>query len=103
ELTRNSKPVKMSDFSGEVGFSTLADWKNDLQAVASKQFPVVAQAIQWLTQYGSAKMTGSGACVFCAFESESIADHVLQQVPPHWKAWKAQALPQHPLAHLLKE
>ncbi|MEO8839600.1 MAG: 4-(cytidine 5'-diphospho)-2-C-methyl-D-erythritol kinase, partial [Herbaspirillum sp.] len=42
ELTRNSKPVKMSDFSGEVGFSTLADWKNDLQAVASKQFPVVA-------------------------------------------------------------
>lgn len=102
ELTRNSKPVKMSDFSDELSFSTAIGWKNDLQAVACKQFPVVAEVIQWLAQYGPARMTGSGACVFCAFQHESDANQVLQQVPPRWNAWKAQALQQHPLAYLLE-
>lgn len=97
ELTRDSKPVKISDFSGApVGFG-----KNDLQVVAARLFPPVADAIEWLEQYGDARMTGSGACVFCPFEHEQQADAVLKKVPPQWKAWKARALSQHPLMHLL--
>jgi 4-diphosphocytidyl-2-C-methyl-D-erythritol kinase len=96
ELTRNTKPVRISDFSGAaVGFG-----KNDLQVVAAKLFPAVAEAIAWLAQFGEARMTGSGACVFCAFEHERQADAVLQQVPAKWTGWKARALKQHPLAHL---
>ena len=97
ELTRDSKPVKISDFSGApVGFG-----KNDLQVVAARLFSPVADAIEWLEQYGDARMTGSGACVFCPFEQEQQADAVLKKVPPQWKAWKARALSQHPLMHLL--
>jgi 4-diphosphocytidyl-2-C-methyl-D-erythritol kinase len=98
ELTRDTKPVKISDFSGmPFGFG-----KNDLQVVAARLFPAVAEAIEWLKQYGNARMTGSGACVFCAFEQEQQADAVLATVPPQWKAWKAKSLAQHPLAHLLQ-
>jgi 4-diphosphocytidyl-2-C-methyl-D-erythritol kinase len=47
-------------------------------------------------------MTGSGACVFCAFHSEEQADAVLEdlirQAPATWKGWKAKALGKHPLA-----
>jgi 4-diphosphocytidyl-2-C-methyl-D-erythritol kinase len=101
ELTRNSKPVRISDFSkASIGFG-----KNDLQVVATGLFPRIGQAIEWLKQYGDARMTGSGACVFCAFSQEDQADEVLQAVRTgglaQWKAWKAKALQQHPLSHLL--
>ncbi len=96
ELTRDSKPVTISDFSrAPLGF-----WKNDLQVVAAQLFPPVAEAIEWLKTYGEARMTGSGACVFCPFEHEHQADEVLKAVPDRWKAWKAKALTEHPLAYL---
>jgi 4-diphosphocytidyl-2-C-methyl-D-erythritol kinase len=104
DLTRNSKPVTISDFSrylsvhGELG----GFGKNDLQAVAARLFPPVAEAAEWLSGYGQARMTGSGACVFCALSSESKADDVLAQVPARWKAWKAKALAHHPLKSLLQ-
>jgi 4-diphosphocytidyl-2-C-methyl-D-erythritol kinase len=97
DLTRDTKPVRITDFSrAPIGFG-----KNDLQAVAVALFPPVAEALQCLGKFGDARMTGSGACVFCSFESEQDADKVLGQMPPEWKAWKAEALMQHPLAHLL--
>ncbi|HEX8954678.1 MAG TPA: 4-(cytidine 5'-diphospho)-2-C-methyl-D-erythritol kinase [Burkholderiaceae bacterium] len=95
-LTRDTKPVIITDFLGApVGFG-----KNDLQTVACELFPPVAEALAWLEQYGEARMTGSGACVFCDVGSESHADDVLSSVPPQWKAWKAQALARHPMADL---
>lgn len=102
DLTRNTKPVRMSDFSrAPIGFG-----KNDLQVVATKLFPPIGQAIEWLRQYGDARMTGSGACVFCAFSQEHQADEVLQAVrtsgPAQWKAWKAKSIERHPLSHLLE-
>jgi 4-diphosphocytidyl-2-C-methyl-D-erythritol kinase len=98
ELTRDTKPVTMTDFSD----ASTSFGKNDLQAVAARLFPPVAAAIEWLGRYGEARMTGSGACVFCPFDREEQADEVLRQVPEQWKAWKAKAMFRHPLAHLLQ-
>jgi len=70
--------------------------------VASKLFPPIAEAIKWLGQFGDARMTGSGACVFCGFERETQANEVLNMVPSRWKAWKAETLGRHPLANLQK-
>jgi 4-diphosphocytidyl-2-C-methyl-D-erythritol kinase len=98
ELTRDTKPVKISDFSGaQESFG-----KNDLQVVAANLFPPIDEAIKWLKQHGDARMTGSGACVFCPFEQEHQADAVLATVPPQWKAWKAKAITHHPLAYLVQ-
>lgn len=97
ELTRDSKVVKIADFSGRLpGFG-----RNDLQAVASRAFPPVADALDWLSHRANARMTGSGAGVFATFASESDADATLGQVPPMWRGWKARALAVHPMAHLL--
>ncbi|CAN5220102.1 4-(cytidine 5'-diphospho)-2-C-methyl-D-erythritol kinase [soil metagenome] len=98
ELTRDSISVKISDFSeAPAGFG-----KNDLQDVVVKLFPEVGDALKWLAAYGDARMTGSGACVFCAFEHEYQADEVLDAASGRWKSWKAKAIARHPLAHLLK-
>lgn len=98
ELTRNTKVVRIADFSTHLPVYG----KNDLQAVAARAFPPVADALEWLSDHGDARMTGSGACVFAAFASESDADAVLRQVPSRWRSWKTQSLAAHPLATLLK-
>ncbi len=98
ELTRDTKVVTMSDFSKRLpGFG-----KNDLQAVASRGYPPVADALTWLSDFGEARMTGSGACVFAAFASEADVDAALKRVPPKWRAWKTRTLDAHPMATLLQ-
>lgn len=103
DLTRNTEPVRITDFSshhanrnGLIGYG-----KNDLQQVATRLFPPVAEAVTWLGRYGDARMTGSGACVFCAFDDEEQADAALSNVPAIWTAWKAKALSRHPLFAML--
>lgn len=102
-LTRDTSPVIITDFSSHLENHTGLQGfgRNDLQQVATRLFPPVAEAIEWLAAYGDARMTGSGACVFCAVGSEVEADAVLARVPAKWVAWKAKALQQHPLAALL--
>lgn len=98
ELTRDTKPIKIADFSS----SAKIHWKNDLQTVACSLYPEVEKAICWLKTFGDARMTGSGACVFCAFEDENVTEAVLKQVPDCWKSWKAKALSKHPMSHLVQ-
>lgn len=104
DLTRDTKPVTIADFSSSLAVSgkQIGFGKNDLQDVAERLFPPVAEAVEWLSSYGDARMTGSGACVFCAFSGEREADQVLAQVPGRWKAWKAHSLASHPMKSLLQ-
>jgi 4-diphosphocytidyl-2-C-methyl-D-erythritol kinase len=104
DLTRDTKAITISDFSRRhvesndlIGFG-----RNDLQDVAARQFPPVAEAIEWLGRHGAARMTGSGSCVFCAFSTEQEAERVLKHVPARWRAWKAKALQRHPMKSLLQ-
>jgi 4-diphosphocytidyl-2-C-methyl-D-erythritol kinase len=98
ELTRNTIPRKIADFS----VSGLAGARNDLQPVVLKQFPAVAtsfaalQAVSQKSVFG-ARMTGSGACVFAAFESEQDAREAFQRLQPEYPGFVAQGLMNHPL------
>ncbi|MHA4869180.1 4-(cytidine 5'-diphospho)-2-C-methyl-D-erythritol kinase [Duganella sp. PWIR1] len=94
-LTRDTPAVNIADFSSHSKISGFG--KNDLQQVATKLFPPVAEAVEWLSAYGDARMTGSGACVFSAVATEADADAVLAKVPAKWTAWRAKALKQHPI------
>lgn len=102
-LTRNTPVVNMSDFSSyHANRKDLRQFgKNDLQQVATRLFPQVSDAVEWLDAYGDARMTGSGACVFCAVRSEEQADAVLARVPAAWAGWKAKALKRHPIIEKL--
>lgn len=90
ELTRDSKPIKMHGFSAGPG-------KNDLQPVVCRRYPEVAQQLEWLQQFAVAGMTGSGACVFAAFDSEQAAHEVASRLPGPQSGVIARGLDQHPL------
>lgn len=94
DLTRDSAPIKIADF-------TPSSTRNDLQNIACKRYPEVSAAIDWLGQFAPARMTGSGACVFAAIDSEAEAQRIVDRCPPRWKAWKAASLAQHPLHRLI--
>lgn len=108
ELTRNTDPIKMSDFcadAGSGGIPTLANdfGRNDLEPVAAARLPEVAAALEWLGRRGNARMSGSGACVFCAFASQQAALESLLGLPSQWTGWTCSSLPRHPLADWANE
>lgn len=105
-LTRDTKAVRIADFSrAPIGFG-----KNDLQDVVTALHEPVAAAIAWLGKFGKARMTGSGACVFCAVASQTDADAVVNATrgriadsatdASQWQVWAAKALKHHPLQYL---
>ena len=55
---------------------------NDLQDVVLPRYPEVQQAWEWLHQHSpTARMTGSGACVFAALETEESARQIAAEAP----------------------
>lgn len=100
-LTRNTKPIKMADFSAGwgVGCGDLFG-HNDLEPVVCERYPEVARALAWLRQHAEARMTGSGACVFASFAAEQDARAVLARMPQGMTGWVARGLDEHPLRAL---
>jgi 4-diphosphocytidyl-2-C-methyl-D-erythritol kinase len=96
ELTRDTTSITIRALP--IGSTCLEGaLHNDLQPVACKLYPAVAAHLAWLQQFAAAAMTGSGACVFAEFGSQSAAHQVLQQLPKDMRGVVTQGLQQHPL------
>ena len=94
ELTRNTEPLKMEDFSARSGSSR---FHNDLESVVLERFPVVREHFAWLARHAEARMTGSGGCVFAAFDSREAAQRVMDALPASMQGFIARGLEHHPL------
>ena len=93
-LTRDSAPSIIRVFP------RVQPLRNDMQAVVCEEYPEVANALARLNQFGHALMTGSGACVFLACETEAAAREVYAQVATEYEAYCVAGLDQHPLSAL---
>ena len=93
DLTRGSEIIRIADFSE----ASLFAMRNDLQAVVCSDYPEVARHLDWLGQHGRARMSGSGACVFAAFDTAEAAQAVLVQIPEDICGFVAAGLDKHPL------
>ena len=92
DLTRDSEPVKISDFSSSDRFvgrsaklqedhsfasSAVAEGfgRNDLEPVVKRLYPVVQQAMDWVSRQGfSVRLSGSGSCFFAETDSPEQAE-----------------------------
>jgi 4-diphosphocytidyl-2-C-methyl-D-erythritol kinase len=98
ELTRNTEPLKMEDFSAQQPtYSASEGFRNDLEAVVTARYPQVREHLEWLRKHADARMTGSGGCVFAVFEGREAAQRVLDQLPAPMTGFIAQGLTHHPL------
>ena len=94
ELTRNSAPITIHGFLATGG-------RNDCLNVVRRRFSEVGQAFDWLSAHGPARLTGTGACVFLACETEARGREILRQVPAVWTGFLARGLNDSPLLERL--
>ena len=97
ELTRNSAPITISGFR--------SGWtRNDFEPVVRKRHPEVAEALDWLKAWSpSARLTGTGACVFASFDAQEDAEKVEASLPMGWKGFVARGCNRSPLLARLAE
>ncbi len=91
-LTRNTKTSTFCAYQ-----LTPFNFGNNFEPLARSLYPEVNEAMQYLDQFGIAKLTGTGACVFTEVTSDMNIDDVLAHSP--CKAYLVNGLNESPLRH----
>jgi len=95
ELTRDSVPIKMDT-------NYLSGYRNDCEAVTRRLYPEIADALDWLSKYGKAQMSGTGSSIFAEFDRPCDAEKVIKQIPTKWSAVACRTLNRSPLVDRLR-
>jgi 4-diphosphocytidyl-2-C-methyl-D-erythritol kinase len=96
ELTRNSPLITIRAFFQSGG-------RNDCEPVVRARSPEVAAALDWLAREGSARLTGTGSCVFTARTSAAEAERLAARVPDRWMSFVARGLNTSPVHEQLRQ
>ncbi|MGB5887081.1 MAG: 4-(cytidine 5'-diphospho)-2-C-methyl-D-erythritol kinase [Acinetobacter venetianus] len=91
-LTRDSKITTFCAYQLQP-----SSFGNNFEPLARQLYPEVDEAMRYLDQFGLAKLTGTGACVFSEVTNEMNVEQILQNVP--CKAYLVNSLAESPLRH----
>lgn len=95
-LTRDADRIKIRDFLA-------GQHENHCMPIVRNRHPEVAEALDWLGSYTEARLTGTGACIFAAFESQQEATALLHKIPAGITGFVARGLNQSPARKLLTQ
>ena len=96
DLTRDSKSITISAFNS-------GQDQNDCVAVVKKLHAEVEQALDDLSKYGDARLTGTGACVFVQFSDQLSARNVYNELATDNEVYIAEGLAISPLHRQMSE
>lgn len=96
DLTRDTQNITLAAVLEQGGH-------NDCQPLVTNLYPEVKNALDWLSQYGAARMTGTGACVFAPFDNKASAEAVLAQAPDTLPGFVARGVNQSSVHKLLDQ
>ncbi|MCH4243429.1 4-(cytidine 5'-diphospho)-2-C-methyl-D-erythritol kinase [Acinetobacter gerneri] len=91
-LTRNTKTTTFCAYQLKP-----SSFGNNFEPLARSLYPEVDEAMQYLDQFGVAKLTGTGACVFIEINDDMNTDEILKNSP--CKAYLVNSLNESPLNH----
>lgn len=95
-LTRDHEPIKMHCFAS-------GRHENHCLPVVSERYPVVRDALNALGAVSSEpRLTGTGACVFAAFDDRDEARRAIDALLPGWTCFLARGLNRSPLLDALE-
>lgn len=89
-LTRDTKSSKFCAYQ-----ITPSDFGNNFEPLVRSLYPEVDEAMQYLDQFGVAKLTGTGACVFIEVTENLNIEDILANAP--CKAYLVNSLQESPL------
>ena len=97
DLTRDTPAIKVAAFLERGG-------KNDCQALVRALYSPVDDALNWLENISpTARMTGTGACIFAAFATADEALQAQAKLPNHLPSFVAKGVAQSSLYNLLPD
>lgn len=96
ELTRDSKRITIGDFRA-------GQRDNDCLAVVEKFYQPVREAINDLSRYSLARLTGTGACVYAEFASQEEAEAARDALSTKWNVYLAKSMNKSPLYSMLEQ
>ena len=91
-LTRDTKPTKFCAYQLKP-----SSFGNNFEPVARSLYPEVDVAMRYLDQFGTAKLTGTGACVFVEINEKMNVHDILKNAP--CKSYLVSSLAESPLCH----
>ncbi len=109
-LTRDCEAIKIARFLQADGFDKTT---NVFETVVRRQYPQVATALDWLNKASgsvagssTARLTGSGSCLFASFEHQGDAQCVLDSLSVrgaghNWQGFIAKGVKQSPVLDVL--
>lgn len=90
QLERAMPRISFEDFLHGAG-------GNAFEPVALRRYPILAEAFALLRPLGEPRLTGTGACVFCACPDRSSADEAQRRLPATWTSFVARGVHRSPL------
>lgn len=93
-LTRDCESLKIARFLNDSGLKKLS---NVFEPIVRNKYPEIADAIDWLSTFSVARLTGTGSCLFASFDSEASAKQVFKQLPEQWQGFVAKGVNTSPL------
>ncbi len=76
--------------------------ENQLEPIVRAEYAEVDKLLEWLSQFGKPRMSGSGGSVFMAVEDQQHGEVILTQKPENSVGFVAKGLNNHPLLSLYK-
>lgn len=96
QLNRKSKKINRKEYQVGMGH-------NDFEPLAAKLKPEIKAALNWLNQHSEARLTGSGACLFAAFDTCEEATRIARIAPKKWLTMTTKGCKTSPVKRLLEQ
>lgn len=99
-LTRDCETITIARFlEGNKKDDSL---DNVFEPIVRRMHPEIDKAIDWLSQFSLARLTGTGSCLFASFDKKERAQQVLNDLPKQWQGFVAKGVNKSPLLSSLE-
>lgn len=93
-LTRNSQKTTIRT-------ALAGEGRNDCEVTVRELYPTIARMLDTMHKLGPARLTGTGACGFISFNTESEAQYAAQQLARDYVVFVAQGINRSPVASVI--
>lgn len=96
-LTYNTTPIKIQTF-----LSGSLTTHNDFEHIIRRDYPVIAEGLDFLNHYAPARLSGTGASIFATLNTKIAAEALLEKIKAPYRGFVCKGLATSPLRQTMK-
>jgi 4-diphosphocytidyl-2-C-methyl-D-erythritol kinase len=95
QLTYNTTPIRIQTF-----LSKHLKTHNDFETIIRLDYPVIAEALDFLHHFAKARLSGTGSCIFASVNNKEQAEDLLKEVTVRYQGFICKGLTTSPLRQI---